>query len=79
MSAFPEFHEYDGLGLAELVSSGEVSPAELLDEAVARIEATNPRLNAVIRKMYERAREAVRAGVPEGPFAGVPFLMKDLL
>ena len=79
MSAFPEFHQHDGLGLAELVSSGEVSSAELVDEAIARIEATNPRINAVIRKMYERARETARADVPGGPFAGVPFLMKDLL
>ena len=79
MSAFPDFHEYDGLGLAELVRARRVSPAELVDEAIARIEATNPRLNAVIRKMYERAHAMVRAGVPDGPFAGVPFLIKDLL
>ncbi len=79
MSAFPEFNHHDGLGLAELVRAGQVSPAELVDEAIARIEAGNPRINAVIRKMYERARETVRAGVPDGPFAGVPFLIKDLL
>jgi amidase len=79
MSAFPEFHEYDGLGLAELVRAGQVSPEELLDAASARIEAANPRINAVIRKMYEAARETVRAGLPDGPFAGVPFLVKDLL
>ncbi len=79
MSAFPEFHEYDGLGLAELVRAGQVSPTELVDEAIARIEARNPRINAVIRKMYETARETARTGVPDGPFAGVPFLIKDLL
>ena len=79
MSAFPELHKFDGLGLAELVRAGQVSPAELVDEAIARIEAGNPRINAVIRKMYEAARETARGGVPDGPFAGVPFLIKDLL
>jgi amidase len=79
MSAFPEFSNCDGMGLAELVRAGEVSPAELVEEAIARIDAANPRINAVIRKMYERARETVSAGVPDGPFGGVPFLVKDLL
>ncbi len=79
MSAFPEFRDHDGLGLAELVRAGDVSPTELVDEAIARIEAGNPRINAVVRKMYEAARETARSGVPDGPFAGVPFLMKDLL
>jgi len=79
MSAFPELHKFDGLGLAELVRAGQVSPAELVDEAISRIEARNPRINAVIRKMYEAARETARGGVPDGPFAGVPFLIKDLL
>jgi len=79
MSALPEFGKYDGLGLAELVRAGQVSPAELVDEAIARIEATNPRLNAVIRKMYEQARETARTGAPDGPFGGVPFVIKDLL
>ena len=71
MSVFPEFNKYDGLGLAELVRAGQVSPTELVDEAIARIESGNPRINALIRKMYERARETVRTGVPDGPFGGV--------
>jgi amidase len=79
MSAFPEFNKFDAVGLAELVRAGQVSPAELVDEAISRIEATNPRLNAVIRKMYEQARETARAGTPDGPFGGVPFVIKDLL
>ena len=79
MSAFPDFSKYDALGLAELVRAGQVSPAELVDEAIARIEAGNPRVNAVIRKMYEQAREAALSRVPDGPFCGVPFLIKDLL
>jgi len=72
-----ELYEYDAVGAAELVRKGEVSATELVDAAIARIEAKNPALNAVIFDRFERARaEATRAG--EGPFAGVPFLLKDL-
>ena len=78
MSAFPEYHKYDGLGLAELVRTSEVSPVELLDEAIARIEAGNPRLNAVVRPMYEQARATADAAGVGGPFAGVPFLIKEV-
>ena len=79
MSGFSEFHEYDGLGLAELVRSGQVTAAELVDEAIGRIEARNPRVNAVVRPMYEQAREDVRGAPPGGAFGGVPFLLKDLV
>jgi amidase len=79
VSAFPEYGNYDGLGLAELVRTGQIAPAELLDEAIARVEAANPRINAVVRTMYDQARETVRRGLGNGPFAGVPFLIKDLL
>ena len=68
----------DGLGLAELVRSGRTSAAELVDEAIAAIEARNPALNAVVTPMYERARAQARQPLPAGPFAGVPFLVKDL-
>lgn len=79
MSAFPDPSEHDGLALAALVRGGEVSAVELLDDAIARIEADNPRLNAVVRTRYEAARvEATRVD-PAAPFAGVPFLVKDLL
>lgn len=74
-----EFGDYDALGLAALVDRGEVSPAELVEEAIRRIEQVNPRLNAVIIPLYERARAAAREPVPKGPFHGVPFLLKDLL
>ncbi len=77
--AFREYGDYDALGLAELVRRGEVSAAELVDECIARIERVNPRLNAVITPMFDTAREAAAQGVPEGPFAGVPFLVKDLV
>ena len=74
-----EYGEFDALGLAELVRSGQVSPAELLDEALARTAAVNPQVNAVIHLMEQRAREEIAAGLPDGPFRGVPFLVKDLM
>jgi amidase len=77
--AFAEYGGYDGVGLAELVRAGQVSPSELVEEAIVRIEAANPALNAVVNRMYDFARKATAAGLPDGPFKGVPFLLKDLL
>jgi len=74
----PEYDRYDGVGLAGLVRTGQVSPAELLDAALERVTALNPRINAVVHLAEERARAVVQAGLPQGPFAGVPFLLKDL-
>jgi amidase len=79
MSAFPEYPQYDGLGLAELVCKKQITPAELVEEAIRRIEAHNPRLNAVVNKLFDRARAAAKKDLPEGPFTGVPFLVKDLI
>jgi amidase len=79
MSSFQDYDQYDGLGLAELVRKGEVAPGELVEEAIARIEQLNPQLNAVIHKMYDLAREQASGDLPDGPFRGVPFLLKDLL
>ena len=79
MAGFQEYGDYDGLGLAELVRDGEVSPLELVEEAISRIEGLNPQLNAVIHKMYDPARAAAVGDLPDGPFRGVPFLLKDLL
>jgi len=76
---FAEYGRYDALGLAELVRSAQVSPGELLDEALARTAALNPKINAVIHLMERRAREAIASGLPDGPFRGVPFLLKDLV
>jgi amidase len=78
MSGFAEYDQYDGLELAKLVQGGQVSAAELLDEAIARTERVNGELNAVIYKLYDEARTAVEARLPSGPFCGVPFLLKDL-
>lgn len=79
MSALPELDRYDALGLAERVRSGEVTAAELLEASIERAERLNPRLNAIVRPMYAYGRNALAAGIPEGPFSGVPFLLKDLL
>lgn len=76
---FAEYDRYDALGLAELVRRREVSPRELVETAIARIEALNPQLNAVIHRLYDDARAAADAPLADGPFAGVPFLLKDLL
>ena len=78
MSGFAEYDDHDALGLAQLVRRGEVSATELVDECIERIERVNGSLNAVVTPMYERARDAAQQP-GEGPFAGVPFLVKDLV
>lgn len=76
---FTEYTQYDGLGLADLVRRGEVSPGELLDLATARADQTHSQINAVIRRYDDRARARVKQPFrPDQPFAGVPFLLKDL-
>ncbi len=77
--AFKEYGNYDGLGLAELVRKKKVKPGELVEEAITRIETHNPQLNAVVNKLYDRARSMAESKLPDGPFKGVPFLMKDLI
>jgi len=74
-----EYVRHDGLALAGLVRRGEVSAVELLEAAIARIEAHNPTLNAVVRKRYEAARVEAAQVNTDAPFAGVPFLVKDLI
>jgi amidase len=69
----------DATAQAELVSSGEATPVELAEEAIARIEALNPELNAVIHPLFEKGLEAAKGELPAGPFRGVPFLLKDLI
>ena len=78
MAKFAEYEQYDGLGLAALVRRGELTPGDLLDAAIERVEARNPAVNAVVMKLYDYARKAIADGLPDGPFRGVPFLMKDL-
>jgi amidase len=81
---FAEYASYDGLGLAALVADGAITPAELVEEAITRIEKHNPRLNAVIYKMYDQARATAGQTTTEPSatgrvFHGVPFLLKDIL
>jgi amidase len=78
MTAFLEFHKFDGLGLAELVRTRQIAPADLVEEAISRIEVHNPKLNAVVYKLYDQARTAAKGDLPDGPFKGVPFLLKDM-
>ena len=73
-----ELADYDALGLAELVRKREVSPRELLDAAIARTEVANPKYNFLAREHYGLARAAISRGLPQGPFTGVPWLIKDL-
>src|SRR5690242_13851765 len=76
---FPEYESFDGAGLSSLIQRGVISSSELLEAAIERIEFWNPKLNAVIHKMYDQARAALNAKLPAGPFQGVPILLKDLL
>ncbi|MEJ2454885.1 MAG: amidase family protein, partial [Candidatus Thiodiazotropha sp.] len=78
MGGFTEYEQYDGLGLAELVRTRQVTPADLCEAAIERIEALIPRLNAVVTPMFERGRAAAAGSLPDGPFTGVPILLKDL-
>lgn len=72
------YSDFDGLGLAELVTIKQVTPAELVEAAIARIERYNPILNAVVYKGFDDARARATGVLPNGPFRGVPFLIKDL-
>lgn len=73
-----DYSEYDGLGLAALVASKAVTPGELVEAAIARVERHNTTLNAVVHKGFDDARRWAAGELPDGPFRGVPFLIKDL-
>jgi amidase len=73
-----EIWKLDATAQAQLVRDGEVSPAELVEGAQERIESLNPELNAVIHDLHEKALDTARGDVPDGPFRGVPMLLKDL-
>ncbi|MGA9254962.1 MAG: amidase [Candidatus Sulfotelmatobacter sp.] len=79
MSLPHELAFLDATAQAELVRRKQLKPVELVDAAIARIERLNPALNAVITPMFELARAAAHGPLPDGPFRGVPFLLKDLL
>ena len=73
-----DYVKQDALGLAELVRKKAVTPGELLDAAVARLDAVNPKINAQAHRFVDIAKKQLKTGVGEGPFAGVPFMTKDL-
>ena len=74
-----DYANYDALGLAQLIKDKEISATELLDTAIARAEQENPAINAIITKLYDFGHQQIKEGLPEGPFLGVPFLLKDWL
>ncbi len=73
-----EYVEHDALGLADLISKKKISPLELLHAVRQRVEILNPRLNAFSQLFFEAAEAQIKAGLPNGPFAGVPFALKDI-
>lgn len=74
-----EYDRLDGLAIADLVRKKHVSAAEVLETAIARLEERNPALNAVVATLSDEARQAVAAGLPDGPFSGVPYVFKELV
>lgn len=74
-----DFSDFDATSLAELVRARRASPRELVSASIERIESLNPTLNAVVHTMFERALREADEPVGAGPFAGVPFMLKDLL
>lgn len=78
MRILSDFEKYDGCRLADLVRRRQVKAIELLEAVIERVEALNPKVNAVVTRMYEQARAAIASSLPTGPFTGVPYLLKDL-
>ncbi len=76
--SFVEFNSYDALGLAALIAKKKVSAREAVEEAIARAERMNPKLNAIVFTDYDRARDAAKGKLPKGPFTGVPMVLKDM-
>ncbi|MFH1931624.1 MAG: amidase [Pseudomonadota bacterium] len=79
MSKTDELAYLDATALAELVRKKEVTAIELVEAAIDRLERLNPKLNAIVTPMYDLALENAKGKLPEGPFTGVPYLLKDLL
>ncbi|MBB3933409.1 amidase [Kaistia hirudinis] len=73
-----DYVRHDAVGLADLIARGKTSAEAVLEAAIATIERLNPALNAVVYRYYGEARAALRTGLPQGRFRGVPFLLKDL-
>jgi len=78
MSNFEEILDLDATAQAELIRRKEIKPIELVEAAIERVEKLNPDLNLVITTLFDEAKTAAAGKIPDGPFAGVPFLMKDI-
>lgn len=79
MISLSDYTAHDGLGLAELVARKEVTPDELAAAAFEAVAKVNPRINAVLHTIPKDAATEIRAGLPRGPFTGVPFLIKEIV
>ncbi len=77
-NAATEYEKYDGLGLAELVRTKQITPLELLNAARQKLEAVNPKINAFASLFFDKAEAAIKQVLPDGAFKGVPFALKDL-
>jgi amidase len=77
IAPYSDLSSYDAMGLAELLRTRQITSREILDDTIRRIEMVNPRLNAIIFKTYDRARQRASEAIGDGPFAGVPFVVKD--
>ncbi|MDP6565384.1 MAG: amidase family protein [Alphaproteobacteria bacterium] len=75
---FSDYRQFDGIGLAQAITKGELSAEEVLEAAIARAEAVNPTINAVVHAQYDQARQRLAEGPGDGPFQGVPYMLKDL-
>src|ERR1041385_374027 len=75
---FEEYRQHDATSLAQLIKRGEVNPAELLEIAIQRTEEVNPKINGVTTKLFDLARKQLSNQDRKAPFAGVPYLIKDL-
>src|SRR6185437_12323880 len=79
MISLKDYTAYDGLGLAELVARKEVTADELATAAFEAVKKVNPKINAVLQTLPAEAAAEIRAGLPRGPFTGVPFMIKELV
>jgi len=77
MTKLDEVLLLDAIAQAELIRKKDIQPIELVEAAIDKIQALNPKLNAIITPIFEKARDTVKGDIPKGPFSGVPFLIKD--
>jgi amidase len=78
MANLTNYSDYDALGLAELVRKGDITAGELMADALGAIQQLNPELNCVVGDLSTQAERALDEGLPDGPFTGVPFLIKEI-